>query len=262
MLRPVCLRSPIHSLRSMHRTHGVLLQSMPPHDIFQRQNQRAIQALTTTHVQYASTNHVNANLSIQCSILDSLPIPVSTQPSLTVLLGLWRDGDGRALEGVISQTFVELQRMAASRLRQNADLTIAPADLINEAVIKLLEAEPNFNNRAHFFATVSLHMRTVLVDHARARRADKRGNGAVHVTLSHAIQTEESIALELIALDEALTELEMIDARGAEILHLTYFAGLDRIAIAKVMGVSLATVDREMRFVRAWLSDRLGHDID
>lgn len=201
-------------------------------------------------------------------ILDAIPLPVSTQPSLTVLLGKWRDGDGRALNSVISQTFVELQRMAVSRLRHASDLTISPADLINEAVIKLMEAaevkSAGFSNRAHFFATVSLHMRTVLVDYARARRADKRGGGAVHVTLSHAVgphASEDSAALELIALDEALTELTEIDARGAEVLHLTYFAGLDREAIAKVMGVSLATVDREMRFVRAWLSERLGHDI-
>lgn len=206
------------------------------------------------------------------SILDAYPVPLSAslslpdQPSLTVLLSKWREGDGRALDSVISQTFAELQRMAVNRLRSASDLTISPADLINEAVIRLMEAEPGFQNRAHFFATISLYMRTVLVDHARARRADKRGGGAVHVTLSHALgqggSSEESVALELIALDEALNELHAIDARGAEVLHLAYFAGLDREGISRVMGVSLATVDRELRFVRAWLSERLGHDID
>lgn len=188
-------------------------------------------------------------------------VPNHTQSSLTVLLDKWRQGDGRALDKVIAQALAELQRMAASRMRQNADLTLSPADLLNEAVVRLMEGETSYKNRAHFFATVSLHMRTVLVDHARARHARKRGGGAVHVTLSHALEGEESMALELIALDEALNELEVADARAAKVLHLTYFGGLNREAIAEVLCVSVPTIDRELRFARAWLAERIGRPI-
>ena len=151
--------------------------------------------------------------------------------------------------------------MAKSRMYGNEDLTLSPADLLNEAVIRVMESQPDYKNRAHFFATMSLHMRTVLVDHARARSADKRGAGAVHVTLSHATNAEESMATELIALDQALTALEKIDARGSQVLHLTYFAGLSREEIAEVVGISVPTVDRELRFTRAWLAETLGHDL-
>ena len=184
-----------------------------------------------------------------------------TQSSLTQLLDQWQQGDGLAFEKVMQETFRDLQRMAKGRMYGNEDLTLSPADLLNEAVIRVMESQPDYKNRAHFFATMSLHMRTVLVDHARARSADKRGAGAVHVTLSHATNAEESMATELIALDQALTALEKIDARGSQVLHLTYFAGLSREEIAEVVGISVPTVDRELRFTRAWLAETLGHDL-
>jgi RNA polymerase sigma factor (TIGR02999 family) len=189
--------------------------------------------------------------------------PAPTQSSLTLLLGKWRAGDGRALEQVLVRAFTELQQMAARRVRHNEDLTISPSDLVNEAVIRLMESETDFKNRAHFFGTVSLHMRAILVDHARAKQTNKRGGGAIHITLNHDdVRGEDAMALELIALDEALNELDALDARAAQVLHLIYFAGLDREAIAEVVGVSLPTVDRELRFARAWLSERLGRPIE
>jgi RNA polymerase sigma factor (TIGR02999 family) len=185
----------------------------------------------------------------------------STQSSLTLLLNQWRQGDGRALDRVLEQAFHELQQMANRRMRQNESLTLSPTDLLNEAVIRLMESETDFKNRAHFFGVVSLHMRSVLVDHARARLAAKRGGAVTHFTLTSANAGEDGIALELISLDEALAELDTLDPRGAQILHLTYFAGLDREAIANVINVSLSTVDRELRFARSWLAERLGYPI-
>lgn len=182
--------------------------------------------------------------------------------SLTGLLGQWRAGDGKAFEQVIETTLAELHRMAVSRMRQGRDLTLSPTELLHESVARLLEGDVNFRNRAHFFGVVSLHMRSILVDHARARVADKRGGGAVHVTLTEAQAGEESMALELLALDEALAELEAEDARAAQILHLTYFAGLARDAIAEVIGVSIPTIDRELRFARSWLAQRLDHPLE
>jgi RNA polymerase sigma factor (TIGR02999 family) len=202
-----------------------------------------------------------------------------TSSSLTQILNRWRDGDASAFDRVQKEVMHDLTKMAESRMRGEDNATITPADLLNEALLVIMEQgfhsadretasalttpvdEVMWKNRAHFFATISLHMRTILVDRARARRADKRGGGAVHVTLSHALNAEESVIADLIALDEALTQFALIDARGAEILHLTYFAGLTREEIATLIDLSVPTVDRELRFARAWLSDRLGSEI-
>ena len=181
---------------------------------------------------------------------------------LTILLEEWRKGDGKALEDVIAFAFAQLKLMAAHRVQNNAGLTISPLELLNEAVIRLMESETNFKNRAHFFATISLHMRSILVDHARARQTNKRGCGAIHITLNNDDSGEDAMTLELIALDNALNKLEKKDARAAQILHLTYFAGLDRQSIASVIEISIPTIDRELRFARAWLSEQIGYSIE
>jgi RNA polymerase sigma factor (TIGR02999 family) len=106
---------------------------------------------------------------------------------------------------------------------------------------------------------MSLAMRSVLVDHVRAKGALKRGGDRLRVTLNDATAIEDERVLDIIALDEALNRLESLDARGAAVLHLTYFAGLERKEIAEVMGVSVATIDRSLRFSRAWLKVALGH---
>lgn len=190
-----------------------------------------------------------------------------TQSSLTELLNRWQGGEASAFDRAQSEVMRELEKIAASRMRGEDAATLAPMDLLNEALLRVIEKQDDaqseavaWKNRAHFFATMSLHMRSILVDRARARNADKRGGGAIHVTLSE-IDAEESIVAELVALDEILKQLALIDARGAEILHLTYFAGLSREEIAEVTKISIPTVDRELRFARAWLSTALGRTI-
>jgi RNA polymerase sigma factor (TIGR02999 family) len=208
-------------------------------------------------------------------LLPTLIMTEPTQSGMTILLNRWQRGDEAAFARVLDQAMNDLEKMAASRMRGEDRATIQPDDLLNEALVRMLESRGADNaksetantngdawkNRAHFFATMSLHMRSILVDRARARKADKRGGGAIHVTLSNALDAEESMVTDLIALDETLKALAAVDARGAEILHLTYFAGLTREEIADVMQVSVPTVDRELRFARAWLSEQLGHDI-
>jgi RNA polymerase sigma factor (TIGR02999 family) len=205
--------------------------------------------------------------------MSTAPKPIAAP--LTELLNRWRLGDSAAFDRVQDAIMRDLARMAEQRMAGESACTIAPTDLLNEALMRemrtdAMDANPPalWNNRAHFFATMSLHMRSVLVDHARRRQADKRGAQAVHVTLSlleqrgqGGGQAEESMAFELIALDEALNSLAGADARSAEILHLTYFAGLVREEIAAVLEISIPTVDRELRFARAWLSRHMGHDI-
>ncbi len=179
---------------------------------------------------------------------------------LTTLLGAWRNGDGRAFESLAARTYDELKRIAEMRLRKNYDHAISPTEVLHEAVIRIAGQNMPFNDRAHFFATMSLQMRAVLVDHARARLAEKRGDAAPHIamtTRANLAGGEESMAFSMLAIDEALTQLESLDARCAGVLHLTYFAGLSREEIAEVMTISVPTVDRDLKFARAWLNTTL-----
>jgi RNA polymerase sigma factor (TIGR02999 family) len=184
---------------------------------------------------------------------------------ITHLLAQWKLGNNAAFEQAIERAMQWLKRMAEQRLRSEEQITLNAQELLHEALIRVMEGHVSYSSRAHFFATASLHMRSVLVDHARSRAASKRGDRALHITLSN-IQTnrhpgEGSMALELIALDEALNDLAKLDARVAQTMHLSYFSGLDRQAIAQVQSVSIPTVDRDLRFGKAWLSQRLEHEL-
>ncbi len=174
--------------------------------------------------------------------------------ALTVLLQSWQNGNGKAFAQLFQRVYDQLKQIAAQRLREGSGNSLSPTELLHEAVLRVMDAPMDWQNRAHFFATVSLHIRATLVDHARARLAQKRGGGNVRVTLSRVEPGEESEIADLLALDQALNNLAELDPRGSEILHLTYFAGLDRLQIVDVLGVSLSTVDRELRFARAWLA--------
>ena len=180
--------------------------------------------------------------------------------SLTELLQSWQHGDGAAFARVFEQVYGDLREIAAQRLRQHGGAhTLAPTELLHEAVLRIVDAPMNWKNRAHFFAVMSLYIRSALVDHARARSAQKRGGAAINVTLTQADVGEESMVADLLSLDQALRKLEALDPRSSEVLHLSYFAGLDREQIVDVLQVSMSTVDRELRFARAWLSRELEH---
>lgn len=183
-------------------------------------------------------------------------------PALTQLLHAWQRGDGDAFGRLVGAVHGELLRMAGSRLRAADGQTLSRGDLLNEALLRLMQGtQPDWQSRAHFFATVSLTMRSVLVDHARQRLAAKRGGDAERVTWTLEAFGEESLAADLLTLDALLRQLQAEDPRAAEVLQLTYFAGLAREDIALVLDVSLATVDRELRFARAWLGEQLGRPL-
>ena len=189
----------------------------------------------------------------------SRPTPVSTPPTdappLTQLLNEWHHGNGAAFAKLLDQVYVQLKQIAAFRLREvGGASTLAPTDLLHEALLRVVDAPVDWKNRVHFFASMSLYIRAVLVDHARARQAGKRGGRHVHLTLTGADVGAEANTADLIALDQALSRLEALNQRSGEVLHLTYFAGLTREEIAEVLKISLATVDRELRFARAWLN--------
>lgn len=192
----------------------------------------------------------------------SMPRPGDTVEAMTVLLHAWQRGDGDAFGRVVAAMQGEFMRMAGSRLRGHDAVSLSQGDVVNEALLRILQTPVDWANRAHFFATVSLTMRSVLREHARSRLADKRGGGRVQITLTSAGLGEESMAADLLTLDALLTRLTKQDPRAAQVIELTYFAGLDRVAIAEVMGMSVATVDRELRFARAWLVDQLGRELE
>ena len=181
---------------------------------------------------------------------------------LTMLLQSWQQGDREAFAQLIGHVHGELRRMAASRLRGGETPSLAAGDLLNETIMKLMEAPPAWQDRAHFFATVSRAMRSVLVDHARARQADKRGGAWHRLSFTLSGVGEDSNVADLLTLNQLLDQLAVLDPRAAEVLQLTYFGGLLRDEIATVLGLSVPTIDRELRFARAWLSAQLQRDLE
>jgi RNA polymerase sigma factor (TIGR02999 family) len=188
----------------------------------------------------------------------SPPASPSPLPSadLTTLLRAWREGSGTAFGNLIDQVYGELKAIAAKRLGVSGGAaTLSPTELLHEALIGIMPSQMDFENRAHFFATMSLAIRSILVDHARARAADKRGGGElVRVTLSDLEIGEESQAIDLLTIEQALTQLEALDPRCGQIMHLTYFAGLEQDEIALLLNTSVSTVTRDLKFARGWIT--------
>jgi RNA polymerase sigma factor (TIGR02999 family) len=131
--------------------------------------------------------------------------------------------------------------------------TLSATELLHESLVGIIPSAMEWKDRAHFFATMSLAMRSVLVDHARARTAEKRGGDRVRVTLDESIAGDPDDGIDLLALDGALAKLEAFDARSASIVHLTYFSGLSRQEIGEMLQTSARSIDRELKFARGWL---------
>lgn len=173
---------------------------------------------------------------------------------LTEFIVAWRAGDGAGFSALIEATYAQLNEMAKGRLGgENALLTIAPQELLNEAVARVMQAPPEFKNRGHFFATMSLLMRSIIVDLARAKLTEKRGGGVANVTFTESLVGEQSIEYNIIALDAALQRLAETDPRSSNVLHLTYFAGMKQTEIAELLDVAVTTIERDLRFARALL---------
>ena len=185
---------------------------------------------------------------------------VNTDPaSLTNLLHRWRDGDGAAYNAVIAQSYDALRKLAHSRVnRAGGDCGLAPTELLHEALMKVADAPKDWQSRAHFFASMSLTLRSVLVDFAREQKAEKRGGDYALVTFTESSAANSPTSHSgLLELEVALAEVERVDARAGEILHLTYFADLTVEEVASVLNISAPTVYRELRFARGWLKEKL-----
>lgn len=183
-------------------------------------------------------------------------MPTSNTP-VTELLRAWRAGKADALPQLTNEVYAQLRAMARQRIGSADGQTLNPTALVHETFLRLCDSDVDWRDRAHFFALAALHMRNLLVDHARARQAQKRGGDALHVTLGHAIDAHLDDSAELLVLDEALHSLQREDPRSGRIIELTYFGGLNRDEVAHVLDVSVPTVDRDLRFGRAWLKRRL-----
>jgi RNA polymerase sigma factor (TIGR02999 family) len=167
------------------------------------------------------------------------------------------DRDG-AIDDLIPLVYDELRALAAKRLaRERADHTLQPTALVHEAYARLAESQMEFVDRVHFFALAARTMRRVLVDHARGKQREKRGGGAARITLTEGVASSDPMSFDVLALDEALTILTEVDRRKAEVVELHYLGGLTYSDIATSLGISEATVDRDLRLARAWLAERL-----
>jgi RNA polymerase sigma factor (TIGR02999 family) len=181
---------------------------------------------------------------------------MTTQHEITRLLADWSNGDRQALEKLTPLVYDELRRLAGRYLRQErAGHTLQSTALVHEAYMKLVgQNNVRWQNRAHFFGIAAQMIRRILVDYARARKADKRGSGAERLSLDEAIALPGGQDLDLVALDDALEGLAKIDARQSRLVELRFFAGLTIEETAEVMQMSLATAKRDWVSAKAWLS--------
>lgn len=159
-------------------------------------------------------------------------------------------------DGFVADLYGELHRMAARALSsERPDHTLQPTALINELYLRLRgTGRPDWSGRTHFFAVAAKTMRRILIDHARAHRAERRGGDRVRVPLEVAEGSVTCSCDDLLAIDEALAQLEQADPRAARVTELGFFAGLEQKEIAEELGISLITVKRDWKFARAWLA--------
>jgi RNA polymerase sigma factor (TIGR02999 family) len=174
---------------------------------------------------------------------------------ITRLLADWGRGDREALDRLAPLVHAELRGIARRQMsRERPGHTLQATALVNEAYLRLSGQDGfQYQDRAHFFAVCAQVMRHVLIDHARSHARDKRGGGALQVTLGELEALDGRRAAELVALDEALRELEEFDPQKGRIVELRYFAGLGVEETAEVLGISPTTVRREWRRAKAWL---------
>lgn len=180
------------------------------------------------------------------------------QAAITELLHRWQGGDQAAFDELVPTVYDELRRLARVLVaKERVGLTLDCTALVHEAYLRLMDqTRMDWSGRAHFFGAAARAMRRVLVDRARARNAQKRGDGAQAVELDELVLAEEP-DLDVMLLEQALQELEAFDAERARIVELRFFGGLSVEEAAVVVGSSAATVKRDWAVARAWLYRRM-----
>jgi RNA polymerase sigma factor (TIGR02999 family) len=177
---------------------------------------------------------------------------------ITQLLKQWAGGDEKAANELTPFVYDELHRVASHLFQsERQNHTLQPTALVHEAYAKLVNVDVSWQDRAHFFSLAARMMRRILVDYALARKAAKRGGDAIRITLDESVVPAADADADFLDLDEALTKLAEIDARKAELIQLQYFGGLSFRDMEEVTGLSSSTLDRDLRFARAWLKDHM-----
>jgi len=174
---------------------------------------------------------------------------------VTQLLVSWSNGDRQAADALMPLVYGELRRLAASYLRrERSDHTLQSTALVHEAFIRMVDQrDVQWQSRAHFYGIAAQMIRRILVDHARTHQAEKRGSGALKLSLDDALQLSVPQELNLLRLDEALDQLAALDERQSRVVELRFFTGLSVEETAEVMKISTATVKRQWSSARAWL---------
>jgi RNA polymerase sigma factor (TIGR02999 family) len=177
-------------------------------------------------------------------------------PDVTQLLINWSRGDQAALERLMPLVYGELRRLAAAYLRrERSNHTLQSTALVNEAFLRMVQQhEVQWRNRAHFYGIAAQMIRRILVDYARSQHAEKRGSGAVKLELDEAMAVAQTAPdVDLLALNDALDRLTLLDERQSRVVELRFFAGLSIEETAEVLHLSPASIKREWQTARAWL---------
>jgi RNA polymerase sigma-70 factor (ECF subfamily) len=186
-------------------------------------------------------------------------LDLASSSQITGLLLRWSEGDSAAREALIPLVYGELRRLARQCLAsQRPDHTLQSTALVHEAYLRLVgRTSVHWENRVHFFAVAAQLMRRILVDHARKQRAAKRGGNPLTLVLDESLGLAKKRAVDLIALDDALTDLAALDSRQSQIIELRFFGGLSIEDSSHVLGISPATVKREWATARTWLYQQM-----
>jgi RNA polymerase sigma factor (TIGR02999 family) len=186
---------------------------------------------------------------------------MSTAPAteVTRLLREFRPGDDHAASRLVELIYPELKKLARAQLRrERAGHDLQTTALVHEAYMRLVAHQHHtWENRAHFYAAAANIMRRILIDHARSRHAQKRAGERSALSLDHALTLSEEPSVELLDLDEALSELEKLSPRQARVVEMRYFTGLSVPEVARALEVNPRTVDRDWVTARSWLRRRL-----
>lgn len=193
----------------------------------------------------------------------NLPLPeLPPVGDVTCLLGAWQNGDSAALNRLTDLLYGQLRAMADRHMRrESVGHTLQATALVHEAYARVVGADLDFHDRSHFLAVMSTQMRRILIDHAKAKHRDKRGGHAVPISLDDVPTVAADSNPLLLDLDEIIQALGRRDPRKEKVLEMLYFGGMTQPEIAEALGISLATVERDLRMARAWVKAQLGDDV-
>jgi RNA polymerase sigma factor (TIGR02999 family) len=184
-----------------------------------------------------------------------------SQTHVTQLLRRWREGEQRAYDELVTLVYPQLRALAGRCMGgEQPGHTLSATALVHEAYLRIVGAEVEWADRVHFFAIAARVMRRILVDHAKSKATGKRGAGASKVPIDEAIPVTGTPEEQILDVHEALEKLTEVDRRKADLVELIYFGGLSYPEAAAALGISEATVHRELRLAKAWLHNTLRSD--